>query len=173
MKQQIMDRFPGIGCAWADGAGKETTEYYGFADTESRVFVDERTIFPACSVSKFITAICVMKLHEQKLININMPVNRYLRQWKLLTADGTESDADIRSILCHTAGIQDGEDAFCGLRRGDPEISLPESLTAIGEAAFFGCTALREIALPAGLTTVESYTFYQCLSLRRVSAEQP
>ena len=128
MKQQIMDRFPGIGCAWADGAGKETTEYYGFADTESRIFVDERTIFPACSVSKFITAICVMKLHEQKLIKINMPVNRYLRQWKLLTADGTESDADIRSILCHTAGILDGEDAFCGLRRGDPEISLPDIL---------------------------------------------
>ena len=128
MKQQIMDRFPGIGCAWADGAGKETTEYYGFADTESRVFVDERTIFPACSVSKFITAICVMKLHEQKLININMPVNRYLRQWKLLTADGTKSDADIRSILCHTAGILDGEDAFCGLRRGDPEISLQDIL---------------------------------------------
>lgn len=128
MKQQIMDRFPGIGCAWADGAGKETTEYYGFADTESRIFVDERTIFPACSVSKFITAICVMKLHEQKLIKINMPVNRYLRQWKLLTADGTKSDADIRSILCHTAGILDGEDAFCGLRRGDPEISLPDIL---------------------------------------------
>ena len=128
MKQQIIDRFPGIGCAWADAAGKETTEYYGFADTESRAFVDERTIFPACSVSKFITAICVMKLHEQKLININMPVNRYLRQWKLLTADGTESDADIRSILCHTAGILDGEDAFCGLRRGDPEISLQDIL---------------------------------------------
>ena len=67
MKQQIIDRFPGIGCAWADAAGKETTEYYGFADTESRAFVDERTIFPACSVSKFITAICVMKLHELDL----------------------------------------------------------------------------------------------------------
>ena len=128
MKQQIMDRFPGIGCAWADGAGKETTEYYVFADTESRVFVDERTIFPACSVSKFITAICVMKLHEQKLINIDMPVNRYLRQWKLLSADGQESNADIRSILCHTAGILDGEDSFYGLRCGDPEISLTDVL---------------------------------------------
>lgn len=128
MKQQIMDRFPGIGCAWANGAGKETTEYYGFADTESRVFVDERTIFPACSVSKFITAICVMKLHEQKLINIDMPVNRYLRQWKLLSADGQESNADIRSILRHTAGILDGEDGFYGLRRGDPEISLTDVL---------------------------------------------
>ena len=128
MKQQIIDRFPGISCAWADTAGKETTEYYGFADMESHTYVDGETIFPACSISKFITAICVMRLHEQKLIDIDMPVNRYLRQWKLLTVDGSESDADIRSILCHTAGILDGEDAFYGLRRGDPEISLTDIL---------------------------------------------
>ena len=128
MKQQIVERFPGIGCARADAAGKETTEAYGFADRESHTSVNEKTVFPACSVSKFITAICVMKLHEQKWIDIDMPVNRYLRQWKLLTADGSESDADIRSLLCHTAGIMDGEDAFCGLRRDDPEISLMDIL---------------------------------------------
>ena len=128
MKQQIIERFPGIGCAWADAAGKETAEYYGFADKESRTAVDENTAFPACSISKFITAICVMKLHEQKLADIDMPVNQYLRQWKLLTADGKESDASIRSVLSHTAGIQDGEDAFYGLRRGDPEISLTDIL---------------------------------------------
>ena len=36
MKQQIIERFPGIGCAWADAAGKETAEYIGSADKESR-----------------------------------------------------------------------------------------------------------------------------------------
>ena len=128
MKQQIIERFPGIGCAWADAAGTVTTEYKGFADRESKTAVDENTIFPACSISKMITAICVMKLHEQKRIDIDLPVNRYLRQWKLLAADGTESDASVRSILCHTAGILDGEDAFYGLRRGDPEISLTDIL---------------------------------------------
>ena len=128
MKQQIIDRFPGISCAWVDAAGKETTEYCGFADRERHTFVDEKTVFPACSISKFITAICIMRLHEQTLIDIDMPVNRYLRQWKLLTADGFESDADIRSILSHTAGILDGEDAFYGLRRSDPEISLMDIL---------------------------------------------
>ena len=103
-------------------------QYYGFADKESRVSVDEDTIFPACSISKFVTAIYVMKLQEEKRIDIDMPVNRYLQQWKLLTANGTESDASIRSILCHTAGILDGEDAFCGLRRSDPQISLTDIL---------------------------------------------
>ena len=78
MKQQIIDRFPGISCAWVEATGTEATKCYGFADKESRVSVNEDTIFPACSISKFITAICVMKLHEQKLIDIDMPVNRYL-----------------------------------------------------------------------------------------------
>ena len=128
MKRQIIARFPGISCAWMDSAGKETTECFGFADQENHVFVDENTLFPACSISKFVTAICVMKLREERLIDIDMPVNRYLRRWKLLTADGIESDAAVRSILCHTAGILDGEESFHGLRRGDPEIGLIDIL---------------------------------------------
>ena len=128
MKQQIIDRFPGMGCAWVDAGGKVSTEYYGFADKENRIPVDECTLFPACSISKFVTAICVMKLHEQKLINIDLPVNQYLQHWKLLSLDGIESDTSIRSILSHTAGILDGEEAFYGLRRSDPEISLTDIL---------------------------------------------
>lgn len=38
------------------------------------------------------------------------------------------SDATIRALLCHTAGIMDGEDGFYGLRRSDPEISLIDIL---------------------------------------------
>ena len=128
MKQQIIERFPGISCAWMDAGGKTATECYGVADREKRIPVDSSTVFPACSISKFITAICIMKLHEQKLLDVDMPVNQYLQQWKLLTADGKESDAAIRSILYHTAGIVDGEDSFYGLRAGDPEISLTDIL---------------------------------------------
>ena len=128
MKDQIIKRFSGIGCAWIDVAGNVGTEYFGFSDKEKQVHVDENTIFPACSISKFITAICVMKLHEKKLIDIDKPVNNYLQEWKLRTPDGTESKATIREILCHTAGILDGEDAFYGLRRGDPEITLIDIL---------------------------------------------
>lgn len=131
MKKQIIERFPGIGCAWMDHEGNVSAEYYGMADIESQTAVDESIIFPACSISKFVTAMCVMKLHERGFIDINMPVNQYLDQWKLLTAAGTESRAAIRAILCHTAGILDGEDAFYGLRRTDPEISLTDILRGI------------------------------------------
>jgi CubicO group peptidase (beta-lactamase class C family) len=128
MKQQIISRFPGISCACMDATGKETTEYYGVSDKEKNIAVDNDTIFPACSMSKFVTAICLMKLHERKVIDIDASVNDYLQPWKLLTMDGCESDATIRALMCHTAGITDGEDAFYGLRRGEPEISLMDIL---------------------------------------------
>lgn len=126
--QEILDRFPGISCAWLDAMGRVRTECFGDADREERIPVDENTIFPACSISKFVTAICVMKLHDQKVVDIDESVNTYLRRWKLRTPDGTESDATIRSLLCHTAGIADGEDGFYGLRRNDPPVTLLDIL---------------------------------------------
>ncbi len=128
MKQQMIHRFPGISCAYMDAAGKETAECYGVSDKEKNIPVDDATLFPACSMSKFVTAVCLMRLHEQKVIDIDAPVNDYLQSWKLLTPDGHESDTAIRALMCHTAGIADGEEAFYGLRRGGAEISLMDIL---------------------------------------------
>ena len=128
MMQQILARFPGVSCAWADAEGHINTACQGLADREQNIPVGQDTIFPACSISKFITAVCVMKLQEQHILDIDAPVNHYLRTWKLRTPDGAESDATIRHLLSHTAGILDGEDGFYGLRRSDPEITLADIL---------------------------------------------
>ena len=128
MEQQIIERFPGISCVYRDAEGKETTECYGVADKQSNILVTDSTIFPAYSISKFVTALCVMKLYEKSLLDIDVPVNNYLKQWKLRTMDGNESDTTIRAIMSHTAGIVDGEDAFYGLRRSDSEVGLMDIL---------------------------------------------
>ena len=126
MLKQMLDRFPGIGCAYVDGAGVVNTESYG---------ADENAIFPAASMSKFVTALCLMKLHEDRVIDIDAPVNEWLKQWKLRTLDGQESDAAIRSIMSHTAGIVDGEDGFYGLHRVAGEVSLMDILD--GRTAYY------------------------------------
>lgn len=126
--RELTGRFPGVSCAWVDAAGCVRTACLGFADKEQGFPVKESTIFPACSISKFVTALCVMKLQEQGAINIDAPVNKYLRRWKLRTPEGSESTATIRHLLCHTAGVMDGEDAFYGHRRSDPDISLLDIL---------------------------------------------
>lgn len=124
----VIKRFPGVGCAYVGRDRVARYEYYGFADKESGTRVDEQTIFPACSISKFITAICVMKLSERRIIDIDKAANRYLSNWKLQDLDGKESDASIRHLLEHTAGIFDGEDGFYGHRMTDRAISVVEIL---------------------------------------------
>lgn len=124
----ILKGFPGVGCAYIGRNGDAGYEFYGFSDKESRTEVDGRTIFPACSISKFITAICVMKLYEQTVIDIDKPANMYLSSWKLRGLNGEESDASVRHLLEHTAGILDGEEGFYGHRMTDRAISVVEIL---------------------------------------------
>ena len=125
---EIKNRLVGISCAHVDTSGNVVTKCYGLSDMEDNKAVDENTIFPACSISKFVTAFCIMRLNEQGLIDIDKPVNDYLKDWKLLTSEGGESVAPIRTLLNHTAGIFDGEDAFYGLRRSDTSVSLLDIL---------------------------------------------
>ena len=161
MIQQIQNRFPGISCAALDASGMITTQCYGVSDREKNIAVDVNTIFPACSMSKFVTAICLMKLHEETVIDIDKPVNRYLRQWKLLAADGTESDAAIRALMSHTAGIVDGDEGFYGLRRNDPEISLMDIL----EGRTFYSSRLVRAEKPQGTAFEYSDAGYCVLQL--------
>ena len=128
MERQILERFPGISCAYRSAEGIDRTEYYGFSDIENSIPVQEHTIFPACSISKFITAIGLLKLQEQGRIRIDAPVNQYLTQWKLPGADKCESNATIKELMSHTAGVVDGEDSFYGLRRSDAIVSIQDIL---------------------------------------------
>ena len=124
----IKERFIGISCVYLDSSECISVEYAGLADKEENIAVDENTVFPACSISKFITALCIMRICELDLINIDEPANNYLSRWKLRTLDGRESEATVRSLLTHTAGIIDSEDGFYGLRRNDLQIGLIDIL---------------------------------------------
>ena len=48
-------------------------------------------------------------------------------------------------------------------------IALPNSLTTIGEEAFFDCARLTDIVIPDSVTDIKDYTFYKCTSLTSVT----
>ena len=48
-------------------------------------------------------------------------------------------------------------------------ITLPDSLIKIDTAAFFGCESLESITIPDGVLSIENTAFRQCRSLMRVS----
>ena len=52
---------------------------------------------------------------------------------------------------------------------GCQNTKIPNSVTSIGERAFYGCSGLTSIAIPSSVTTIEWYAFYRCSKLTSVT----
>ena len=48
-------------------------------------------------------------------------------------------------------------------------ITIPNNVTSIGDWAFSGCSGLTSITIPNSVTSIENYTFYGCYSLTSVT----
>lgn len=59
---------------------------HGVADLGSGTPVTEDTVFRIASISKTFTAIAVMRLWEQGLVDLDAPANDYLRAYRLIAA---------------------------------------------------------------------------------------
>ena len=57
-----------------------------------------------------------------------------------------------------------GDCAFYG-RSGLTKLTLPNSVTSIGDGAFCGCTGLTELTLPNSVTSIGDCAFYGCTGL--------
>ncbi|MBR4552314.1 MAG: leucine-rich repeat domain-containing protein, partial [Bacteroidaceae bacterium] len=48
-------------------------------------------------------------------------------------------------------------------------ITIPSSVTSIGEYAFAGCTSLTSITIPSSVTSIEDYAFAGCTGLTSIT----
>ena len=44
-------------------------------------------------------------------------------------------------------------------------LTLPSSVTEIGDRAFYGCIGLTSLTIPSGVTSIGNYAFYECTGL--------
>ena len=49
-------------------------------------------------------------------------------------------------------------------------VTIPDSVTSIGYYAFRDCSSLTSITIPGGVTSIGSHAFYECSSLKKVYA---
>jgi len=107
----FMDQFsiPGVTVALVDAeTGFTWTQGFGYADTINNIPVDENTVFQLASTSKPITAVAVMQLVEQGLIDLDTPIVNYLPEFSQLSSplhDGNYANITTRMLLTHTSGV--------------------------------------------------------------------
>lgn len=103
---EIVSRHPAVGLA-VGVVTKGSTSFYGhgLADIASNAPITEETVFRIGSITKTFTAIAVMQLSDQGLIDLDVPVNDYLRAYKLIPADSAHRPATVRHLLTYTSGL--------------------------------------------------------------------
>ncbi|WP_278550970.1 serine hydrolase domain-containing protein [Elizabethkingia bruuniana] len=90
---------------------------FGLKSVNSKEKIDENTAFSTASISKPITALLCHILEEKGLINLNDPIDRYLKRWHLPKSKFTENNSPTwKQFLNHTAGTSQGgfEDHYEG-----------------------------------------------------------
>jgi len=84
------------------------TQGFGYADTANGIPVTEDTLFEIASVTKPFTAIAVMRLVEEGLIDLDEPVITYLPDFSILphpAEGGDYRNITPRMLLSHSAGL--------------------------------------------------------------------
>ena len=67
---------PGLSVTLIDQGQISDTENYSLIGTGSTKNVNKNSIFSACSISKFLTGLLVIKLTEQGLLDLDEDVNK-------------------------------------------------------------------------------------------------
>ena len=76
----------------------------------------------------------------------------------------------LRAISIPNSVTTIGNGAFCNCR-GLTSISIPNSVTSIGNYAFRECSGLTSISIPNSVTSIGNYAFYGCSGLTSIKVE--
>ncbi|MEV0675163.1 serine hydrolase domain-containing protein [Actinosynnema sp. NPDC050436] len=113
--------------------GSEPWEHaYGTTGADVPGAVGPRTLFQACSISKHVAALGVLRLVDQGVLDLDGDVDRYLVSWHLPLSDGWRPVITVRQLLAHTAGLS--YNWFRGFGRGEAVPTTADVLHGRGPA---------------------------------------
>lgn len=104
---EILNRWPagGLALGVVRNGSLDWFHGHGLADIASKTPVTEDTVFRIGSISKTFTAVAVMQLSEQGLVDLDAPAAYYLRAYRLIPAKARFRPPTLRHLLTHTSGI--------------------------------------------------------------------
>jgi amino acid adenylation domain-containing protein/non-ribosomal peptide synthase protein (TIGR01720 family) len=137
-------RVPGASIALvADG---ELVEAWGEGwTTPSGPPVRPDTVFQAGSVSKHITAVAVLRLAAEGIVDLDEDIDTYARRWRLPRLDPARP-VSLRLLMAHTAGLT--VDDFGGLGACHPDRPLPDLVDVLMGRPPAATAPIRQEAMP-------------------------
>jgi hypothetical protein len=96
------------------------------------------------------------------LLGIHPLLRDVHRQWRL------PSCSSLSSVSIPSSVTSIGDYAFYGCSSLS-SVSIPSSVTSIGDYAFYGCSSLSSVSIPSSVTSIGDYAFYGCSSLSSVA----
>jgi len=131
-----MDRLdiPGFGIIIVDDQAILWEGYFGVEnlDTQSPVMAD--TVFRVGSISKVFTAIEIMRLRDEGLVELDAPIRQYLPDFTVRQLFESEEPITVRSLLAHRSGLP--RNGTLPLWYWDPGIAVLHDLVASLEDAY-------------------------------------
>ncbi|MCB0232039.1 MAG: beta-lactamase family protein, partial [Anaerolineae bacterium] len=95
---------PGSVVSYIENGEVVWTQAYGMADVGSGRAMQPDMLLEHGSNGKALTAWAVMKLVEQGKVDLDAPVNSYLKRWQVTSDRYDASQVTLRRLLSHTAG---------------------------------------------------------------------
>lgn len=103
-----MDKYhvPGVAVSVVKGKEELLHAEYGVSDKEKNIPVEaDKTLFPACSVSKLFTATAIMQLEEEGKLDLNEDITNYVGDIKI--SNPLQETITCRELLTHTGGLDE------------------------------------------------------------------
>ena len=98
-------KIPSISVAVARHGEIIWEEAFGFADKENGVRANQETMYYVASVTKTFTATALKVLEERKQIDLDRPINDYIRPMKVSSPIWNPQEATVRRVATHMAGL--------------------------------------------------------------------
>lgn len=117
---------PGVQIAVIDG-DKVWTKEYGYRDKSAKKKVMADTVFQVGSISKTVAAWGVMKLVDKGKIDLDAPVEQYIKRWHIPESQYDSAGVTVRRLLSHTSGLS--LQGYAGVKPGNKLATLEESLS--------------------------------------------
>jgi len=163
---------PGVSVTHFADNTVQRSKHFGVLEKGTGNMVNNNSIFHACSISKMITALCVLRLVQDGVLDLYKDVNEYLSSWKISESQFTNNTKiTLANLLAHQAGFyDDGEDFSLETAR---ILYVPETNCEYSDIGYRVISQVLLDALGETVPQIAARLIFEPLGLKRAFFWEP